>query len=74
LAGSELGRQPQGTSALNGPIAIYEVHLGSWRKVSDKQWGQRYLTYRELAATLIPYVVEMGYNPYRAAADYRVPL
>jgi 1,4-alpha-glucan branching enzyme len=48
--------------ALNGPIAIYEVHLGSWRKVSDKQWGQRYLTYRELAATLIPYVVEMGYT------------
>ncbi|MGE4560495.1 MAG: 1,4-alpha-glucan branching protein GlgB [Desulfobulbus sp.] len=50
-------RQP-----LNGPIAIYEAHLGSWRKASDKRWGLRYLSYRELAATLIPYVVEMGYT------------
>ncbi len=48
--------------ALNAPIAIYEVHLGSWRKVADKQWGRRYLSYRELAATLIPYVVDMGYT------------
>ncbi|MGE4560455.1 MAG: 1,4-alpha-glucan branching protein GlgB [Desulfobulbus sp.] len=50
-------RQP-----LDGPIAIYEAHLGSWRKAQDKRWGLRYLSYRELAATLIPYVVEMGYT------------
>lgn len=44
------------------PMAIYEVHLGSWRKAADEQWGSRYLTYRELADQLIPYVVELGYT------------
>jgi 1,4-alpha-glucan branching enzyme len=44
------------------PISIYEVHLGSWRKVSDEQWGTRYLSYRELAAELIPYVAGLGYT------------
>ena len=48
--------------ALNQPMSIYEVHLGSWKKVADEEWGLRYLTYRELAAELIPYVVEMGYT------------
>ncbi len=46
--------------ALDKPTSIYEVHLSSWRKVADEQWGSRYLSYRELAAELIPYVVEMG--------------
>ena len=40
--------------ALDSPIAISEVHLGSWRREADAQWGMRYLSYRELAATLIP--------------------
>ena len=44
------------------PMAIYEVHLGSWRKVPDEHWGARYLTYRELADELIPYVVDLGYT------------
>ncbi len=44
------------------PMAIYEVHFGSWRKKPDPEWGIRYLTYRELADELIPYVVEMGYT------------
>jgi 1,4-alpha-glucan branching enzyme len=48
--------------ALGRPISIYEVHLSSWRKVPDEQWGTRYLTYRELVAELIPYVVELGYT------------
>jgi len=47
---------------LNRPLSIYEVHLGSWRKAADEKWGARYLTYRELADELIPYVVEMGYT------------
>ncbi|MCW5208125.1 1,4-alpha-glucan branching enzyme, partial [Desulfobulbus sp. US2] len=47
---------------LDGPISVYEVHIGSWRREPDKQWGSRYLTYRELAETLIPYVLEMGYT------------
>ncbi|CAK8714860.1 1,4-alpha-glucan branching enzyme GlgB [Candidatus Electrothrix laxa] len=47
---------------LDSPISIYEVHIGSWRREADKKWGSRYLTYRELAETLIPYVLEMGYT------------
>ncbi len=42
------------------PKATYEVHLGSWRRVPEE--GFRYLTYRELAHTLVPYVREMGYT------------
>jgi 1,4-alpha-glucan branching enzyme len=48
--------------ALDQPISIYEVQLSSWRKVPDEKWGSRYLTYRELADELIPYVVKMGYT------------
>jgi 1,4-alpha-glucan branching enzyme len=48
--------------ALDKPMAICEVHLGSWRRVADDQWGKRYLSYRELAETLIPYVAEMGFT------------
>ena len=44
------------------PICIYEVHLGSWQTAPDPHWGHRWLTYRELADTLIPYVKEMGYT------------
>ena len=47
---------------LHKPISVYEVHLGSWRKVEDEEWGTRYLSYRELADQLIPYVVEMGFT------------
>jgi len=42
------------------PVSIYEVHLGSWRRVSKE--GGRWLTYRELAESLVPYVKEMGYT------------
>ena len=42
------------------PMSIYEVHLGSWRRVPEE--GNRYLTYRELADTLVPYVRDMGYT------------
>jgi len=40
------------------PISIYEVHLGSWRKAD----GWRWLSYRELAATLVPYARDMGFT------------
>jgi 1,4-alpha-glucan branching enzyme len=39
------------------PISIYEVHLGSWRRV-----GQRPLSWHELAEQLIPYVQDMGFT------------
>ncbi len=42
------------------PIAIYEVHLGSWRRNPDED--NRSLTYRELAHELVEYVLEMGYT------------
>ena len=48
--------------AFDQPMSVYEVHLGSWRKVTDEKWGVRYLSYRELADELIPYVVEMGFT------------
>jgi len=46
--------------AADAPIAIYEVHLGSWKRRTED--GSRWLTYRELAAELIPYVKSMGYT------------
>lgn len=48
--------------ALDTPMSIYEVHLSSWRKAPDEEWGTRYLTYREMVEQLIPYVVEMGFT------------
>jgi 1,4-alpha-glucan branching enzyme len=42
------------------PVAIYEVHLGSWMRKPEENNG--FLTYRELADKLIPYVKEHGYT------------
>jgi len=48
------------TPALDRPVCIYEVHLGSWRrKVED---NNRYLSYRELADELVEYVYDMGFT------------
>ena len=47
-------------SWLHRPMSVYEVHLGSWARIPEE--GERYLTYRELADRLIPYVQEMGYT------------
>jgi 1,4-alpha-glucan branching enzyme len=43
-----------------GPLTIYEVHLGSWRRVPEE--GDRFLSYAELAEQLGAYVREMGYT------------
>ena len=58
-----VARRRRGSRARRGdprraPMAIYEVHLGSWRRHDDGA----FLTYDELAATLVPYVVEMGFT------------
>ena len=45
---------------LESPVSIYEVHLGSWRRVPEDH--NRWLSYRELADQLIPYVKELGYS------------
>ena len=42
------------------PITAYEVHLGSWRRVSEDH--DRWLSYLELADQLVPYVKELGYT------------
>jgi len=50
----------QHPNALDGPQSIYEVHLGSWRRVPDE--GCRSLSYRELAPLLADYVTRMGFT------------
>ncbi len=47
-------------NALDAPMAIYEVHLGSWRRVPEE--GNRFLTYREMTPYLVNYVKEMGFT------------
>jgi 1,4-alpha-glucan branching enzyme len=46
--------------ALRSPLSIYEVHLGSWRRVPED--GNRPLTYREMAPMLADYVTRMGFT------------
>ncbi|MDB5778765.1 MAG: glycogen branching enzyme [Polaromonas sp.] len=61
-------RQPassarQQANAQDAPLSIYEVHLGSWRRIDDPASGlQRWLTWDELAAQLVPYALDMGFT------------
>ncbi len=62
------------------PMAVYEVHLGSWRRPGDDPEG--FLGYRELAHQLADYVEEMGFthvellpvmeHPYDPSWGYQV--
>jgi len=52
--------RPSRHGRLDRPLAIYEVHLGSWARVPEE--GNRFLTYRELAHRLVPYVKDMGFS------------
>jgi len=47
-------------NSLNGPITIYEVHFGSWMRVSDEE--NRSLSYREMAVKLADYVTKLGFT------------
>lgn len=47
-------------NALNKPMSVYELHLGSWQR--DPSEPKRVLTYKEIAASLIPYVLDMGFT------------
>jgi 1,4-alpha-glucan branching enzyme len=47
-------------NALDAPMSIYELHLGSWRRVPEA--GNRSMTYREIAQPLAEYAVQMGFT------------
>ncbi|MFN3656599.1 MAG: 1,4-alpha-glucan branching protein GlgB [Pseudolabrys sp.] len=51
---------PANVNALDAPMSIYEVHLGSWRRKGEH--GQYWLTYRELAEQLPAYAADMGFT------------
>jgi 1,4-alpha-glucan branching enzyme len=61
-------------------LSIYEVHLGSWRRVAEED--NRPMTYRELAPILADYVLETGFthveflplkeHPYGPSWGYQV--
>ncbi len=65
---------------LKRPLSVYEVHLGSWRRIPEQ--GNRSLTYRELAEPLTSYVKEHGFthvellpvteHPYGPSWGYQV--
>ena len=65
------------TQGFDKPVSVYEMHLGSW-----KRDGERFLSYRELIDTLIPYISDMGYthiellpvaeHPYDPSWGYQV--
>ncbi|MDP3981818.1 MAG: 1,4-alpha-glucan branching protein GlgB, partial [Chlamydiota bacterium] len=44
----------------SAPVSIYEVHLGSWKRDAEKDWG--FLSYKDLAHELVDYVKEMGFT------------
>jgi len=62
------------------PLSIYEVHLGSWRRITEE--GNRPLTYREIAPLLADYVLQNGFthveflplkeHPYGPSWGYQV--
>jgi 1,4-alpha-glucan branching enzyme len=45
----------------SGPLAMYEVHAGSWRRASNDD-GYRWLTYKELGDSLSEYVSDVGFT------------
>ncbi|KJV49163.1 glycogen branching protein [Pantoea sp. BL1] len=55
----EMQPQRKAANAFDQPISIYEVHLGSWRRHTDNNF---WLSYKELAEQLVPYVKEMGFT------------
>jgi 1,4-alpha-glucan branching enzyme len=48
-----------GRQALNAPISVYEVHLGSWMRAPE---ANGMLNYRDLAQRLVEYVEKMGFT------------
>jgi 1,4-alpha-glucan branching enzyme len=57
---AEWMRRRGAANAHDAPMSIYEVHLGSWRRIPEQ--GNRSLSYRELAQPLAEYVRELGFT------------
>jgi 1,4-alpha-glucan branching enzyme len=67
-------------NALNAPISVYEVHLGSWQR--SPHHPEKYLDYKHLAKSLTEYVKDMGYthvefmpvmeHPYAPSWGYQI--
>ena len=53
-------RDRKGRASLNAPMSIYELHLGSWKRVPED--GNRSMSYREIAVPLADYVAHMGFT------------
>lgn len=49
-----------GKNPLSKPISVYEVHIGSWRRVHEEEG--RFMTYKELANELPAYCSYMGFT------------
>jgi 1,4-alpha-glucan branching enzyme len=47
-------------NALDKPMSVYELHLGSWQR--DPSEPKRVLTYTEIASSLVPYILDMGFT------------
>ena len=56
-------------NSLSAPMSIYEIHLGSWRRVPEED--NRSLSYREMAPQLADYVQRDGLHPRRVPAADR---
>jgi len=77
-AGWMAERKPR--QAVSAPMSIYEVHLGSWRRVPEE--GERPLSYREIAPLLADHVRKLGFthvelmpvteHPYYGSWGYQV--
>ena len=57
---AEWMRYRENSNTYDKPMSIYEVHLGSWRRKGPD--GSEFLTYREFADRLVPYVSNMGFT------------
>lgn len=58
---AEPWQQRVARNAIDAPISIYEVHAGSWRRNVDNG-NDAFLSYRQLAEQLVPYVKKLGFT------------
>ncbi|HLP24156.1 MAG TPA: 1,4-alpha-glucan branching enzyme, partial [Acidobacteriota bacterium] len=78
--GAWMAKRAEQAGKVDQPMSVYEVHLGSWRRVAED--GGRPLNYREIAPLLADYAVKMGFthvevmpvaeHPYTGSWGYQV--